>query len=127
MLTHGGQNAISLILGCCLRGDRPVVLVEYLSYPGFRYAARLARAEVVGLYLHAFTSNLVSAAVRFVPLGQNEGQRVLAALHGLIAELAAEAAEMMETHRINQLLVTDREGRLIGALNTHDLMLAKVI
>ena len=41
--------------------------------------------------------------------------------------LAAEAAEMMETHRINQLLVTDREGRLIGALNTHDLMLAKVI
>jgi DNA-binding transcriptional MocR family regulator len=48
MLTHGGQNAISLILGCCLRGDRPVVLVEDLSYPGFRYAARLARAEVVG-------------------------------------------------------------------------------
>ena len=41
--------------------------------------------------------------------------------------LAAEAAEMMETHRINQLLVTDPEGRLIGALNTHDLMLAKVI
>ena len=41
--------------------------------------------------------------------------------------LAAEAAEMMETHRINQLLVTDRDGRLIGALNTHDLMLAKVI
>jgi arabinose-5-phosphate isomerase len=41
--------------------------------------------------------------------------------------LAAEAAEMMEKHRINQLLVTDREGRLIGALNTHDLMLAKVI
>jgi arabinose-5-phosphate isomerase len=44
-----------------------------------------------------------------------------------VERLAAEAAEMMETHRINQLLVTDREGRLIGALNTHDLMLAKVI
>lgn len=49
MLTYGGQNAINLILACCLRGDRPVVLVEELSYPGFRYAARLARAEVVGI------------------------------------------------------------------------------
>lgn len=68
-------------------GPLPVVLGQAAGPLG------LARAEVVGLYLHAFTSNLVSAAVRFVPLGQNEGQRVLAALHGLIAELAAEAAE----------------------------------
>lgn len=49
MLTHGGQNAINLVLACCLRGDRPVVLTEDLSFPGFRYAARLARAEVVGI------------------------------------------------------------------------------
>lgn len=48
-LTHGGQNAINLVLSICLRGDRPVVLTEDLSYPGFRYAARLARAEVVGV------------------------------------------------------------------------------
>ncbi|MBC2835466.1 aminotransferase class I/II-fold pyridoxal phosphate-dependent enzyme [Paragemmobacter straminiformis] len=48
-LTAGGQNAISLILLCCLRGDRPVVLTEDLAYPGFRYAARLARADVVGV------------------------------------------------------------------------------
>lgn len=49
MLTHGGQNAIGLTLDCCLRGDRPVVLTEELSYPGFRYAARAARAEVIGI------------------------------------------------------------------------------
>ena len=49
MLTHGGQNGIGLVLSICLRGDRPVVLTEDLSYPGFRYAARLARAEVVGV------------------------------------------------------------------------------
>lgn len=48
-LTHGGQNAINLVLSICLRGDRPVVLTEDLSYPGFRYAARMARAEVVGV------------------------------------------------------------------------------
>ncbi|NEY89061.1 aminotransferase-like domain-containing protein [Tabrizicola oligotrophica] len=49
MLSHGGQNAIGLIFDCCLRGERPVVLIEDLSFPGFRYAARLARAEVVGV------------------------------------------------------------------------------
>ena len=48
-LTAGGQNAINLILLCCLRGDRPVVLCEELAYPGFRHAARLARADVVGV------------------------------------------------------------------------------
>ena len=41
--------------------------------------------------------------------------------------LAAEAADVMERHRINQLLVTDRAGRLIGALHIHDLTTAKVI
>lgn len=48
-LTIGGQHAINLILLCCLRGDRPVVLVEDLHYPGFRFAARLSRAEVVAV------------------------------------------------------------------------------
>ncbi|MEI4471295.1 urease accessory protein UreF [Frigidibacter sp. MR17.24] len=48
--------------------------------------------EVVGLSLHAFASTLVQAAVRFVPLGQTEGQQVLAALHPAIARTAAWAA-----------------------------------
>ncbi|MWP39483.1 urease accessory protein UreF [Rhodobacter sphaeroides] len=50
-------------------------------------------AEVLALMLHAFAANLVSAAVRFVPLGQTEGQATLAALHPLIGEIAAESAE----------------------------------
>ena len=41
--------------------------------------------------------------------------------------LAVEAAEMMEQHRITSLLVVDAEGLLCGALNTNDLMRAKVI
>ena len=41
--------------------------------------------------------------------------------------LAAEAADLMEQHRISCLLVLDASGRLCGALNTHDLMRAKVI
>lgn len=42
-------------------------------------------------------------------------------------KLAVEAVEMMERHKINQLLVADGTGRLQGALNMHDLFQAKVI
>jgi arabinose-5-phosphate isomerase len=42
-------------------------------------------------------------------------------------ELAAAAAALMEAHRVNALLVTDAEQRLIGALNIHDLMRAGVV
>jgi len=42
--------------------------------------------------------------------------------------LAAEAAALMEAHRINNcLLVIDAQGRLVGALSASDLMRAKVI
>ena len=41
--------------------------------------------------------------------------------------LAAEAAEAMEKHRVNVLLVLKADGRLGGALNSNDLMRAKVI
>lgn len=42
-------------------------------------------------------------------------------------QLAVEAVEMMEQHRINQLLVADAQGKLVGALHIHDLTRAKVI
>jgi arabinose-5-phosphate isomerase len=35
--------------------------------------------------------------------------------------------ELMERHRINQMLVIDEAGKLIGALNMHDLFSKKVI
>ena len=42
-------------------------------------------------------------------------------------KLAAEAVELMERHKINQLLVVTDTGELAGALNMHDLFRAKVI
>ncbi|MCD9030737.1 KpsF/GutQ family sugar-phosphate isomerase [Luteimonas sp. Y-2-2-4F] len=41
--------------------------------------------------------------------------------------LAAEAARLMETHKINALLVLDAERRVVGALNIHDLLRARVV
>ncbi len=41
--------------------------------------------------------------------------------------LAAEAVEVMERGKVNQLLVVDSTGVLVGALNMHDLFRAKVV
>jgi urease accessory protein len=51
----------------------------------------LALESALAGYLHAFAANLVSAAVRTVPLGQSDGQRALAALEGAVRR-AVEAA-----------------------------------
>ncbi len=42
-------------------------------------------------------------------------------------KLAAEAVQMMDQHQINGLLVVGAEGRLVGALNMHDLLRAGVV
>jgi arabinose-5-phosphate isomerase len=41
--------------------------------------------------------------------------------------LAVDAADVMELHRITSVLVVDAQGLLVGALNSNDLMRAKVI
>ena len=41
--------------------------------------------------------------------------------------LAVDAVAVMEQHRINQMLVVDLDGKLVGALHIHDLTQAKVI
>ena len=41
--------------------------------------------------------------------------------------LAVEAAQLMEAHKINALLVLDGERRVVGALNIHDLLRARVV
>jgi arabinose-5-phosphate isomerase len=41
--------------------------------------------------------------------------------------LAVDAAVLMDSHKLNQMLVADEQGKLIGALHMHDLMAAKVV
>ena len=41
--------------------------------------------------------------------------------------LAVDAAGLMEQHRITSVIVVDEDGALVGALNSNDLMRAKVI
>jgi urease accessory protein len=51
----------------------------------------IALEQALGGYLHAFTANLISAALRTVPLGQTDGQLALAALERAV-NTAAQAA-----------------------------------
>lgn len=48
--------------------------------------------SIAALHLQAFAAALVSVAVRFVPLGQAEGQRILEALRPVIERVARDAA-----------------------------------
>lgn len=51
----------------------------------------IALDDLLNAYLHALAANLVSAGVRLVPLGQTDGQRLLAALEPLVRATAARA------------------------------------
>jgi arabinose-5-phosphate isomerase len=42
-------------------------------------------------------------------------------------QLAVEAARLMETHKIGGLIVVDAAQRVVGALNIHDLLRARVV
>jgi urease accessory protein len=66
-----------------------------LAYPIVVAAAcaghGIALVPALHAFLHGVASNLISAGVRLIPLGQTDGQRVLAALEGGISQAAARA------------------------------------
>jgi urease accessory protein len=51
----------------------------------------IACGPALEAFLQALTANWISAGVRLVPLGQTDGQRVLAALEGVVVGTAARA------------------------------------
>jgi len=69
--------------------------VTPLAYPVAVAAAcashGIAAAPALGAFLHGVASNLVSAGMRLIPLGQTDGQRVLAALEAAVADAAGRA------------------------------------
>lgn len=71
------------------------IAVPPVAYPvAVGHAARrlaLPAGLTVTLYLQAFAANLVSAGVRLVPVGQTDGQRILAGLLPLVARVAGAA------------------------------------
>ena len=82
-------RAVNAVIG---RDDTSVALPVAVG----RAAASLSLApeRVVALYLQAMVANLVTGAVRHIPLGQGDGQRVIASLQPVILAVAAKASEM---------------------------------
>jgi urease accessory protein len=70
-------------------GDRPVAYPVAVALTAGTHRVPLPAA--VAALLNAFVANLVSAGVRAVPLGQTDGQRIIAALAPTVATVAAEA------------------------------------
>ena len=48
---------------------------------------------ILPAYLHAFCSNLISAAIRLIPIGQTEGQRIMLGLYTTISDLVKTASK----------------------------------
>ncbi len=88
----------------------------------------LGPAEIAALYLHAFAANLISVAVRYAPLGQTEGQAALAALHGPIADLAADVARRGTCCSLQDLIPMMTSGALGADLSAmrHETMNVRI-
>ena len=85
-----------------------------------------ADGRVLGIFTDGDLRRLVEQGRDLRALSARE---VMHARPKLVREdaLAVEAAEVMEQHRITSVLVVDAAARLVGALNSNDLMRAKVI
>jgi arabinose-5-phosphate isomerase len=83
-------------------------------------------ARVLGIFTDGDLRRLVE---RGIDLRAATAQQVMHPKPSTIARdaLAVEAAELMEHKRITSVLVLDETDRLCGALNSNDLMRAKVI
>jgi arabinose-5-phosphate isomerase len=82
--------------------------------------------EILGIFTDGDLRRLIESGKDLRPLVAREVMHTRP--HTVNAQaLAVEAVQLMEEFRITSVLVVDDMGRLCGALNTHDLMRAKVI
>ncbi|CTQ50972.1 PLP-dependent aminotransferase family protein [Jannaschia donghaensis] len=115
VVTNGGQNAIALSLQTILRGRRPVVALEELSYPGFRRAAEMLRADVVTVEMDAH--GIIPASL--AAMAQRHDVQVLCTspeVHNptLIFTPEARRREIVEVARTHDIQIIDDDCYLMG-------------
>lgn len=102
-------------------------LMREMSHKGLGASAIVDGAEhVMGIFTDGDLRRLVERGVDLRELTAGEVMHK-GCLTVSPDALAVEAAELMEQNRITSVLVTDSTGKLVGALNSNDLMRAKVI
>ena len=85
-----------------------------------------AQQRVLGIFTDGDLRRLIERGADLLPLTARAVMHTRPKLVRADA-LAVEAADVMELHRITSVLVVDAAGTLVGALNSNDLMRAKVI
>lgn len=88
------------LLGDLALDMSPLESFEELAYPtAFAFAVsrwHIDAGEALAAYLFAWVENQVLAALKAVPLGQTDGQRMLLALGERVPEVTAQAAAMAD-------------------------------
>jgi len=131
-----GRKLLTLVSDVMRSGDQvPRVglqatfseLMREMSAKGLGAAAVVdASGQVQGIFTDGDLRRLIEKGV---DLRSSTAQQVMHPKPSTISRdaLAVDAVELMEQRRITSVLVLDAQGRLCGALNSNDLMRAKVI
>ena len=131
-----GRKLLTLVADVMRHGDAvPAVrpdaslgeLMREMSDKGLGASAVTdAQHRVLGIFTDGDLRRLIEAGVDLRAMQaadvMHANPRTLMA-----SALAVDAAALMEQHRITSVLVTDASGQLCGALNSNDLLRAKVI
>ena len=108
--------------------DTPfTAMLQEMSRAGLGFTAVIsADGHVCGIFTDGDLRRLIETGVPMLSLRARDVMRPKPRLVRADA-LAVEAAGLMEQHLITSLLVVDAQSQLVGALNSNDLMRAKVI
>lgn len=100
--------------------------LNVMTEKGLGFAAIINAAfQPIGIFTDG---DLRRAFLGSVPTSSTIGQVMKRAPKTIMAEqMAVEAVDMMEKFQINALMVVSADGTLVGALNMHDLLKAKVV
>jgi arabinose-5-phosphate isomerase len=101
--------------------------LEEMSRKGMGMTAVLdPQGKVLGIFTDGDLRRLIEREGDIRALNVTAGM-TLGPRHISAAALAVDAALIMDTHRLNHMLVCQDDGVLLGAVHMHDLMAAKVI
>ena len=131
-----GRRLLTLVRDVMRRGDEvPCVppeasfstLMREISAKGVGAAAVVDDAgRLQGIFTDGDLRRCIEGGMNV--LAMNAGALMHAGPRTIAADaLAADAAQLMEQHRITSVLVTDPDGMLVGIVHIGDLMRAKVI
>jgi arabinose-5-phosphate isomerase len=101
--------------------------LEEISRKGMGMTAVLdAEGRAIGIFTDGDLRRLIERKGDVRNLSVTEGMS-RNPRHIQAEALAVDAAVIMDSHKLTQMLVSDEQGKLIGALHMHDLMTAKVV